>query len=640
MDPSFDFDFSDFIPDLRFWDDGEADELKSTGSAERPSADDLSADKQTFIDQGLKNIVRMMGAPEEAAEGVAQSYMNIEEGTKGLMDLGGPLPGLEDAALAAMPKRGKYSPPNINVNVVNELGNLGQAVPPAQTGGMLNTMGKVGKGALGLGVTGIGIGAGVPIGTAIAQNVFDVPILEEGEPVPLEERLKASQDSRMDLIKGPADRPPGEFDVQSLGPMEQLDVLQFEEPGEQQVSPEQLRLQQLEQAVGQKINQLVSSEGRGTGFDEALAKLTQAQQRIEEMKGQGTGGGVKGPGGMSFLAAIIPLIAGIIMGKPDAGAQGMAVALKGISADQAKAEQENKAAALRNAARDDKLTLQSIALDKEIAKLQERNEPGEMEVDRLSDALKLQKQLSGVMESGGGLEDSLITDAAVEEFLGQGPKKDKLSEAQGKAVTFYNQARFGDEIMKKIEDEGVLDPRSLKFAVDQFDAADVFQVLNGVVSFKNPNFSKDPALQKYLQATGEFVEAAVRDPSGAAIKDEEEAMARFRNAIAIGDHPETIAQKQEARTMRMVGLRTKAGEQAIDMLNDADILEKHRLNEKVTSTGGRVANGRAVMYMPVDIVLDNGIRLRKGQKVGVTSVRDLAKMWILIERAQSGQGED
>ena len=115
-----------------------------------------------------------------------------------------------------------------------------------------------------------------------------------------------------------------------------------------------------------------------------------------------------------------------------------------------------------------------------------------------------------------------------------------LTEFQGKSMTFGTRAAEADKILSNT----------------QFNPVSVEAVRKtGIVG----NLFADPSTQKALQAQRDFVNAVLRQESGAAISQGEFENAQKQYFPQPGDSPEVIAQKAKNRQTQIMGFARQAG---------------------------------------------------------------------------------
>ena len=127
-----------------------------------------------------------------------------------------------------------------------------------------------------------------------------------------------------------------------------------------------------------------------------------------------------------------------------------------------------------------------------------------------------------------------------------------LTESQGKATTFSIRANEADQILNNIGQGGAVQPGLLKRAGESipFVGAGVGSMLN---------VTQSPQQQQVEQAQRNFVNAILRQESGAAIGKDEFASAQAQYFPQPGDSAEVIAQKAANRRSQIAGLLVQAG---------------------------------------------------------------------------------
>jgi len=109
----------------------------------------------------------------------------------------------------------------------------------------------------------------------------------------------------------------------------------------------------------------------------------------------------------------------------------------------------------------------------------------------------------------------------------------------------------------------------LKEKYPEFDESTVDNAIlsnvdqKGFIKASALNAIKDPALRQFCQAKLDFVMATLRKESGAAINANEYVGQSARYTPQMGDDPETIAQKREARIIEEATAKAAAGEAAL-----------------------------------------------------------------------------
>jgi hypothetical protein len=118
-----------------------------------------------------------------------------------------------------------------------------------------------------------------------------------------------------------------------------------------------------------------------------------------------------------------------------------------------------------------------------------------------------------------------------------------LTEGEKKASGFAKRMQSADAIVTQFEDVGA--------------------ALAGGVMQRAPNALKSAERQRLEQAQRDFVNAILRQESGAVISDEEFANAAQQYFPQPGDAPETIEQKRQARQIAVQNMRGSAGRASV-----------------------------------------------------------------------------
>ena len=119
--------------------------------------------------------------------------------------------------------------------------------------------------------------------------------------------------------------------------------------------------------------------------------------------------------------------------------------------------------------------------------------------------------------------------------------------------------------------------------------------LGAQMNVQIPNMLRSPKGQLYRAAQDEFINAGLRDESGAAIQPSEYDRYRAIYFAVPGDTAETIRRKQQARSRVIKGLRSKAGNLAAGVKPPVDPLPSHGAPNKNTVTIGGKAFGVQVV---------------------------------------------
>ena len=143
-------------------------------------------------------------------------------------------------------------------------------------------------------------------------------------------------------------------------------------------------------------------------------------------------------------------------------------------------------------------------------------------------------------QKGGGLQIRTNPDGTTEIIQG-GPAGTKLTEGQSKATGFFARSDEANKIMADLEQEGT----QLRNAI------------SGALPFGN--YMRTAEGQKYDQAKRNFINAILRQESGAVIGPSEFASAELQYFPQPGDSPEVIAQKKANRETAVSALKVSAG---------------------------------------------------------------------------------
>ena len=119
----------------------------------------------------------------------------------------------------------------------------------------------------------------------------------------------------------------------------------------------------------------------------------------------------------------------------------------------------------------------------------------------------------------------------------------KLTETQGKAVGFYDRANKANALLNGLEQQGT----------------EIGARLIGNIPFGAGNFAQSSEYQQFEQAQRDFINAILRQESGAAIGKDEFINAERQYFPQVGDKPEVIEQKRRNRETSANALRVQAG---------------------------------------------------------------------------------
>jgi hypothetical protein len=127
-----------------------------------------------------------------------------------------------------------------------------------------------------------------------------------------------------------------------------------------------------------------------------------------------------------------------------------------------------------------------------------------------------------------------------------------LTESQGKATTFANRAAEADQILNTVGQGGKVQPGLLKRVGESIPF-----IGEGVGTLLNATQSSEQ--QRVEQAQRNFVNAILRQESGASISPSEFASAQKQYFPQPGEDAETILQKAENRRTAIAGMKVQAG---------------------------------------------------------------------------------
>lgn len=136
---------------------------------------------------------------------------------------------------------------------------------------------------------------------------------------------------------------------------------------------------------------------------------------------------------------------------------------------------------------------------------------------------------------------------------GPGDKAKAPTEFQGKSAGFGARAQAADKIIASIE--GKYNPAAIN-AKQQVEGA---WLVGGALGAATNKFALDANDQKAEQAQRDFINAVLRQESGAAIAESEFANAKKQYFPQPGDGKEVIAQKANNRKMAIQGFMNSAG---------------------------------------------------------------------------------
>lgn len=133
-------------------------------------------------------------------------------------------------------------------------------------------------------------------------------------------------------------------------------------------------------------------------------------------------------------------------------------------------------------------------------------------------------------------------------------KTEKPSQNQYVAATYANRAEKAQKDLDQIMEKG-FDPTSIESSLQR----------TGLF----PEALKTKEAKQFEQARRNFITAVLRKESGAAISKSEYDTENAKYFPQVGDTPEVIQQKAEARQIAIAGLKAEAGQTAAQQFNQA-----------------------------------------------------------------------
>ena len=143
-------------------------------------------------------------------------------------------------------------------------------------------------------------------------------------------------------------------------------------------------------------------------------------------------------------------------------------------------------------------------------------------------------------------------EAAARAALGKAP-----TEFQGKSAAFGLRATEADKIITELT--GQFSPA----AINSKTSVENWPLIGGALGAATNSFALSPTDQKAEQAQRDFVNAVLRQESGAAIGPDEFNNARKQYFPQPGDGPDVIAQKARNRQLAIQGFQSNAGRAAM-----------------------------------------------------------------------------
>lgn len=166
-----------------------------------------------------------------------------------------------------------------------------------------------------------------------------------------------------------------------------------------------------------------------------------------------------------------------------------------------------------------------------------------------------------------------------------GAKEKPLTEVQGKSTGFATRADEADKIIRSVGESGEIKPNLLKAA------AGAVPVIGGGLETIT-NFATSSAQQQVEQAQRNFVNAILRQESGAAIGKDEFSNAQKQYFPQLGDSPEVIKQKSANRQTAIDALKVQAGPGMQKMPQKSNVITTMRARnpttgeERISTDGG------------------------------------------------------
>jgi hypothetical protein len=186
---------------------------------------------------------------------------------------------------------------------------------------------------------------------------------------------------------------------------------------------------------------------------------------------------------------------------------------------------------------------------------------------RAEQANKTEVNWQTVPDATGALKQVNPKTGEVRDIGMQGKSVEKpLTEFQGKSVTFGTRAQEAHDILNKVGGD---------YSPEGIAAASGVENVPGINWIANKALSKNS--QEVLQAQRNFVNATLRQESGATISDKEFANAKKQYFQQPGDGPDVIAQKAANRDAVINGFKVSSGTSGAQHFN-----EKPRINVDIS----------------------------------------------------------
>jgi hypothetical protein len=153
-----------------------------------------------------------------------------------------------------------------------------------------------------------------------------------------------------------------------------------------------------------------------------------------------------------------------------------------------------------------------------------------------------QGDLIGYQQARKGNGFTVTTADGTKVQMGGSNAPPAMKEAQAKANIYASRMENSNQILEKLETEGT-------------------SLYNKIMSnVPLGNYGLDPEYRQYDQAKRDFINATLRQESGAVIADSEFANGERQYFPQPGDDPQTIAQKKENRRIAMQAIRQASGQ--------------------------------------------------------------------------------
>lgn len=173
--------------------------------------------------------------------------------------------------------------------------------------------------------------------------------------------------------------------------------------------------------------------------------------------------------------------------------------------------------------------------------------------------LKMQGELQGLAGGALDIENKRLTNQKLQSEIGSGKA---LTEFQGKSSGYGARAATSDEIISSIGKNGEVQPGLIKRSLEALPFV-------GDSLGTMANWTQSPDQQSIEQAQRDFINAVLRQESGAAIAPHEFDNARKQYFPQPGDTPEVIAQKAMNRQTAINAFTASAGPQGAKLITSS-----------------------------------------------------------------------